>query len=168
MNHFLSSCKFLVNNNELSYEENISSFNHNLNNIEPILPDDLNNFYINVNPVATIRFRIFNFISYKDISNQIMIGKKIINIGTVYQGMGYNVKLYYNLERDIFFFINSDGSSYYDTVNNIQLLNNVDENSEAYEKYYFRSFISVLRYIYDNTNDFEDAAIFLNSDKVIT
>ena len=168
MNHFLSSCKFLVNNNELSYEENISSFNYNLNNIEPILSLELNNFYMNINPSATIRFKIFNFNSYNDITIEIMTGKKFIRIGKVYQGMGYNVILYYNLEKDIYFFINSDGSSYHDTVYNIQLLNNVDENYEVYEKYYFKKFISVLEFIYDNSKEYEDAATFMNSDKVIT
>jgi hypothetical protein len=83
------------------------------------LPSCLNEFYNYLNNDAVYyTLNLFNFKSYNQIKKDYfaMINDKELynnklNIGHIYQGMGYNVSLFYDFDNKCYFFMEQGGSS---------------------------------------------------------
>jgi hypothetical protein len=94
------------------------------------LSDDLNEFYQFIkDDKLNLMFKLFRFRSYIDIISDY---KELINenktkllIGYIYQGMGYYVSLYYDIEREYYFFIEQGGNNYLTCDYNDNILYNL-------------------------------------------
>lgn len=89
------------------------------------LPDDLNEFYQLIrNDKLSLMFKLFKFRSYTSIIEDYKThsSNKLL-IGCIYQGMGFNVSLYYDIKNMYYFFIEQGGNSYLTCSSNEENLN---------------------------------------------
>lgn len=141
------------------------------------IPVELNNFYSKVGETVEIKYKSFVFNTYENIKSEFDAHNILIKIGSVNQGMGYSVGLYYNINLLCYIFIIEGGSDYVSRANNIDILENIKEILNCYHPLYntyfdegyklFNSLSAVLNEISQLASNYEDDTSFLNSSKTV-